>query len=199
MTIRPHSNWRSSRVRLHGETEHAARERYCHYLQQSLACIDPTAYFYLAKRLLPPQTDVWALTSDPPSIELHNRAGKPLYLSATQSFRTRWHKGEYKVSTLEYIYNVGERPDARDYMFAWHWHPNQPPVDCHLHVDAELSNGMKLSRKHIPTARISFEEVLRFLIDEFDVQHSNDRWREVLAETQQRHEKRRSWWGGRKP
>jgi hypothetical protein len=187
-------------VRLHGETESAARERYRHYLQQALACIHPSAYFYMSKPPLGPQ-DEWALTTDPASIELSVLEGQELYLSATQSFRMKRHKGEWKVSTLQYIYNVSQTQDVRDYLFAWHWHPNQEPMTCHLHADAELTNNMKLTRKHLPTARISFEEVLWFLIDEFDVVPAKDKLecQQVLTETKKRHEKYRTWWGSSKP
>jgi hypothetical protein len=199
MTIRLLMSWRSSRVRLHGETEGAARDRYQHYLQESLACIHPSAYFYMSRRPLAPAGE-WALTTNPSSIELDVAGGGKLYLSATQSFRMRKHKGEWRVSTQEYIYNVGERPDARDYMFAWHWHPNQRP-ECHLHVDAALSNEMKLTAKHLPTARVSFEEALWFLIDEFDVVPAKDRaaCQDTLRATRERHERFRTWWGSRKP
>ena len=178
-------------MRLHGETESAARERYKYYLQQALSCIHPSAYFYIGKQ---PLADEWALSTNPIPIPLQTRDGGVLYLTATQSFRTKRQKREWKVSTQAYIYNVSEWADTRDYMFAWHWHPSQPP-ECHLHVSAELSNHMKLDKKHLPTARVSFEEVLRFLIEEFDVEPAKSEWQGVLAETQERYERHRSWWG----
>lgn len=192
-------NWRLSRVRLHGDTEAAARERYLHYLQQALGCIHPQAYFYFAKRPLDPDGE-WALATNPAPIPLQTQAGPVIYLTAAQAFRHRKYKGEWRVSTLEYIYNVSGAEDTRDYLFAWHWHPNQRP-ECHLHADAELANQMKLSKKHLPTARVSLEEVLWFLIDEFDVQAAKDpaECRRLLSETQRRHEKYRTWWGSRKP
>jgi hypothetical protein len=200
MTIPPPTNWRLSRVRLHGETESAARDRYWYYLQESLRCIHQSAYFYMSRPPLA-QHKEWALTSSPASIPLGVSNGGTLYLSATQSFRVRRHKGEWRVSTQEYIYNVGETEDARDYMFAWHWHPNYGRPECHLHANAELPNGMKLDRKHLPTARISFEEVLWFLISEFGVVPAQDiaECQRVLSATQERHEKYRTWWGSRKP
>lgn len=183
-------------MRLHGETEPAARERYRHYLQVALKCVHPTAYFFMAKRPLPGKAD-WALQTSLAPMPLKVEDGNTLYLTATQSFRMRQHKREWTVSTEEYIYNVAEREDTRDYMFAWHWHPNQRP-ECHMHVDAKLSNGMTLSRRHLPTARISFEEVLLFLIEECAVIPADPGWRKVLEDNQQRHERYRTWWGSRK-
>ena len=123
-----------------------------------------------------------------------------MYLTATQSFRVRWHKKQWKVSTEEYIYNVAELEDTRDYMLAWHWHPNQRP-ECHMHVNAQLGNAMTLAKKHIPTSRISFEEVLRFLIAECDVEPAKEEneLRRVLEETQGLYERFRTWAGSRKP
>src|SRR2546430_15876433 len=103
-------SWRSSPVRLHGETQAAARERYRYYLQQALACIHPTAQFYMSKT---PLAEDWALATNPAPISLRGSKGSVLYLTAAQSFRLRKHKGEWKVSTQEYIYNVGETEDTR--------------------------------------------------------------------------------------
>jgi hypothetical protein len=185
-------------VRLHGETENAARERYKHYLQEALACIHESAYFFLGKQ---PLAEDWALSTSPAPVPVRTRDSRELYLTATQSFRTRKHKGEWKVSTLEYIYNISESKDSHDYLFAWHWHPNLAPTECHMHVNATLSNGMPLNRKHLPTARIAFEDVLRSLIEEFDVEPAKDldASRHILRETQKLHEKHRTWWGVRKP
>jgi hypothetical protein len=181
-------------VRLHGDTESAARERYKHYLQESLSCIHPSAYFYMGKQ---PLATEWALSTQPAPIPLDVRDGRTLYLTATQAFRTRKQKREWRVSATEYIYNVSESEGVHDYMFAWHWHPNQRP-ECHLHVSAELGNHTKLDKKHFPTARVSFEEVLRFLIQEFNVAPAKKDWRRALAETQERHERYRSWWGSKR-
>jgi hypothetical protein len=103
------------------------------------------------------------------------------------------------MSTQQYIYNVADTPDTHGYMFAWHWHPPLGRPECHIHANAEMSNGMKLDKKHLPTARVSLEDVLRFLMSECDVVPARDDWARVLDDTQQRHEKYRTWWGARKP
>jgi hypothetical protein len=104
------------------------------------------------------------------------------------------------MSTQEYIYNVSDSEESHEYLFAWHWHPTYRP-DCHLHVKAMLANEMGLTKKHLPTARVSFEEVLWFLIDEFDVFPAKepDECRAILEDTRTRHERHRHWWGSRKP
>jgi hypothetical protein len=184
-------------VRLHGETEAAARERYKHYLQLALSAIHSGAYFYMAKRPLATHGD-WALRSQPAPIPLPVEGGGSLYLTATHSFRMRQDKRDWRVSTQEYIYNISDREDTRDYMFAWHWHPNQWP-ECHMHVNAELSNGMKLDRKHIPTTRISLEVALRFLVTDCGVVPAKPDWQKTLDHTQRLHEQYRTWRGSKKP
>lgn len=166
-------------------------------MQQALRCIHETAYFFMSKR---PVDQEWAISTEPAPIPLTVPDGRELYLTATQSFFTRKRKGEWKVSTTEYIYNVSETADTRDYMIAWHWHPNQRQ-ECHVHAHAQLSNGIKLDGMHLPSARISFEEVLRFLVEEFGVEPAMERTHALrtLVQTQERHEKHRSWWGSRKP
>jgi hypothetical protein len=188
-------------VRLHGETPGDARERHRHFLQLALSCIHATAYLYFARPPLATDPDLWVLDSNPSPIPLDRWEGEPIYLTVTQSLRMRRHKRQWRMSTQQYIYNVAEGSDTRTYLFAWHWHPALGRSECHLHARAELSNGTRLDKKHIPTARISLEEVLRFLISECDVVPAKDEteWRKLLDESQKRHEQYRSWWGSRKP
>ncbi len=164
-------------------------------MNRALSCVHPHAYFYVSKR--PLATD-WALVSEPASVPVTLGDGSTLYLGATQSFRMRRDKGQWRVTTEEYIYNVGELEQTRDYMLAWHWHPNQRP-ECHMHVKAEPSGPIKFDGKHLPTSRVSFEEVLRFLITECDVQPVEAEWHAMLEETQGLFEQFRSWMGSRKP
>ncbi len=179
-----------------------ARERHKHYLQQALRCVTDAAYFYWAQPPLRDDPDLWSLDTNPKPIELERMAGGTLYLAIGQSLRVRYHKKQWRMSTQQYIYNVAELPDSpgsRDYLFAWHWHPELGPQECHLHANAALSNGMRLDKKHLPTARVSLEEVLRFLISECDVFPARDDWQQVLDETQRRYEQHRTWAGSRKP
>jgi hypothetical protein len=139
-----------------------------------------------------------AITTVPDPVPLKRSAG-PLFLSASQSFHFRPNPGapgQVKVSTDEYIYNVGESAESpRDYLFAWHWHPTNRP-ECHLHIKAHVGK-VDLHRRHLPTARVSLEEVLRFLIQECGVRPARDDWEAVLLDSQKRHEMYRTWSGAR--
>jgi hypothetical protein len=164
--------------------------------------VNLTAQWHSGPRPIGPKSEV-GLTTYPYPVPLNVGSGTELYLAATQAFhfeRRSLVPTEWKVSTDEYIYNVGQSiEDARDYLFAWHWHPSIGPEHCHVHVRATLLNGMSLAGTHLPTARVTFEEVIRFLVGEFDVIQAREDWLDILADTQARHEKHRSWAGSAKP
>jgi hypothetical protein len=64
-------------------------------------------------------------------------------------------------------------------VFAWHWHPTRTPQKPypHLHVRSEHRLlGLALKNLHMPTGRVSFEEVVRFLIDELRVVPTRTDW-----------------------
>jgi hypothetical protein len=81
---------------------------------------------------------------------------------------------------------------------AGRWGPEWPKVSSR---HEPRSGHWGSNKDHLPTARIAFEDVLRSLIEEFDVEPAKelDVCRRIQSETQQRHEKHRTWWGVRKP
>lgn len=96
------------------------------------------------------------------------------------------YRGPYKVSTRGYMHAVQASDDVE--VLAFHWHPSGNPhaADPHMHVgSSELNPGGVLSRKtHIPTARMSVENVLRFCIQELGVRPLRDDWSAVLADSE---------------
>jgi hypothetical protein len=79
------------------------------------------------------------------------------------------YEGEWKVRMLAYIYRVyidsrwlAERVEV----MGWHWHPLRTPDHVEPHVHVRVNHpllGLALRKLHIPTGRVSFEEVVRFL------------------------------------
>lgn len=51
----------------------------------------------------------------------------------------------------------------------------------------------KVHKYHIPTGRVSLEDVLRLAIAEFGVQGQRADWREVIGGTQAKFEQWRTW------
>ena len=124
-----------------------------------------------------------------------------MYLSATQNFhfvRDPHYAKEWKVKTDAYAYHVFMTDDEAGQLFAWHWHPDLKP-GCHVHVGARQGGSRALYRFHIPAGRVSFEEVLRFLVDEFDVRPVRQDWDSILSDSQRRFEAYRTWPAVKRP
>jgi hypothetical protein len=145
-----------------------------------------------------------ALLVNPRDVRLH-REGElaDIVFSPSQLFTIipdNRYPGEYKASTLAYIYSVRlkEPPDdGDDEIVAWHWHPLRTPdrPDPHIHVTvAHPHLGVTLSKLHIPSGRVAFEEVLRFLIDDLSVIPVRpDDWRVIVGDSEARFKAFRTW------
>jgi hypothetical protein len=81
-------------------------------------------------------------------------------------------------------------------VFSYQWHPGgrSPVTWPHLHLGAGAEVGRtELASAHLPTGRVSIEEVLRLAITELGVEPLRDDWREVLERTQAAYETWRTW------
>lgn len=179
-------------------TPHEAEERYKRIISQPLACI--TKAIWIAS---PPirgpgeeRTLFLAGSTTGESIRLNRSSGDPVFLDAYQRFAMVTVPGtdgrEWKASTRQYSYDIadGSRP-----VLQWHWHPGTGGTDePHLHVRAsdELL-GKTARRLHIPSERIAFESVVRFLIAELGVRPLKDDWDDVTRDARARFVRYRSW------
>ena len=185
-------------MRVPANSESAARDRYRHFLQRSLSCV--------SKAVLRPaqpdrHTDRWVLLCPTDPIRLKSDSGPDLFLTFEQVFHHGLHPnypGEYKVFTDAYIYRVRYSETPEGALFAWHWHPLARP-ECHIHIGAPHATATDLHKKHVPAGRVSFEEVLLFLIREMGVSPIKPTWQDDLGDSLQRFETYRSWSGSRKP
>jgi hypothetical protein len=103
-------------------------------------------------------------------------------------------RGPYKCSTTSYLYGLDDS-DGRE-VLSYQWHPSgrSPVTWPHLHLGAGAAVGrLELARAHLPTGRVSIEEVLRLAISELGVEPLREDWREVLERTQQAYETSRTW------
>ncbi|MDQ6921974.1 MAG: hypothetical protein M3170_10275, partial [Candidatus Dormibacteraeota bacterium] len=84
---------------------------------------------------------------------------------------------------------------------SFEWHPvgSSPVTNPHVQLGpAGLGQGLGelgklLSKAHIPTRRISLEQVLEFAIRELQVHHVRADWQTVLEETHAAFERWRTW------
>jgi hypothetical protein len=185
-------------VRVPARTKRDARKRYVRFLQLSLACVSQTAHFITGPRPIG-GTDELALTTEPEKIRLPRANQEPIYLTATQNFRFEPDPDfakEWKIKTDGYAYHVFVTEDEAGQLFAWHWHP-EIKLGCHVHVGARQGKSRALYRLHVPSGRVAFEEVLRFLIVELDVETARKDWDGILSDSQARFEAFRTWPGVR--
>lgn len=172
-------------------TRRQAQERYRRFLQLSLSCLDSTAHWYSASGQGPGEI---AHLVRPQAVPLRV-AGATLYLGSSQLYSivadSRF-EGEFKVSTRSYVYSLTPDAEQRSKLLAWHWHPQTRP-DPHIHVHASHERIGALGGLHLPTARVSFESVIRFLIADWAVPPVREDWREVLDDVEQRFLSYRTW------
>lgn len=186
-------------------TVHEARERYTEYLQRSLGCITKAVWAVgPAVRGRPDLEWVLSLPNGGRPIRVPLEAGGHLLLSASQRFvlvDDRRYPGEYKTSTREYIYKVSEGSQAASQqpVFEWHWHPSRGPAYPHVHahppVAAEIW-GEDMGRRHLPSGRVSLEEVIEFLLVDLHAVPVADDWRERLDEALRAFRSWQTWPGG---
>ncbi|MBA2693981.1 MAG: hypothetical protein H0U65_16060 [Rubrobacter sp.] len=102
-------------------------------------------------------------------------------------------RGPWRVETTGYSHRI-ETTDAWE-IIAYHWHPKGSKTPYpHLHIGAGIgSSPGLLDKKHIPTGRIPFEDIIKFAILEPGVEPKREDWREVLSETRAAFEERRTW------
>jgi hypothetical protein len=85
------------------------------------------------------------------------------------------------------------RDDYEREIIADHWHPGLGVDYPHVQFKS-LSAPVDLRKSHIPTGRVSFEAVVRFLVDELDVAPiREDDWRTMLNQNEQLFERQRTW------
>jgi len=140
------------------------------------------------------KTHAWTLNSGRP-VQL----GRDLFFTASMQFKTldlgkpkKRHR--FRVTTREYIYEVSARGKE---VISAHWHPNSssPYKEPHWHIgSAALAEfGVRLEHAHIPSPRVSFEGMIRFMIEQMGVAPHREDWSERLERTESVFETYKNW------
>ena len=124
-----------------------------------------------------------------------SRRGRPVRLSNGMYLNVQMtlcvnhdpDSGPPRLQTLRsaYRYQAGHDLDDPKPLFVYEYNRSAPPSypRCHLHVFA-APDGYALerpfSRLHLPTRRITLEQIVWHLIQEHGVQPRRDDWHEVL-------------------
>lgn len=135
------------------------------------------------------------LSCNPDPIALRRGgAAEPLFLTIAQSVaivEDDRYLGEWRCRTTSYAYWIRAEEDGNE-VFFFHW-DSGGQTGPHVHVAATHDELGPIHRIHIPTGRVSFEAVLRMLIDDLDVQPNRGDWRAILGEAAGRFERFRTW------
>lgn len=184
------------RVTENARTHREALDRHLGVLQDSLSCVSQ-AVWIPGRPVLGPEDQV-AIGIDQP-LKLQSKHGSQwIVLRASQVFHfelRRHFPRDWKVATDGYIYEVAESSGPP--LFGWHYHPDSRP-DCHFHVYSSVG-PLNLHHAHLPTARVAFEEVLIFLLQDLEMAARRDDWPERLASNLGRHVRHRTWAGAGRP
>lgn len=123
-------------------------------------------------------------------------SGKLFVLLLTQSklsFLARTSKFvESAMTTLRCDYEIFRLTQPKNPIFSWHWHPKSRRSKVsypHLHV----RSASEFPTKHLPTGRVSIEDVNFFAFDELGVQPTHEDARRIVTEIRDRHKLFRSW------
>ena len=176
-----------------GKSTEAAVDAFLEPLRRSVSCVTKThvhvsgGYFDTDK--------VHALVlGDGDRVRLQ---GEPtLYLSLSQRYRiveAAEERGPWKITTAGYFYEIADS-DCRE-IVTFQWHPSgaSPVTTPHLHLGSGAQvHHERLGDCHIPTSRVSIEQVIRLAID-LGAKHLRDDWDDVLAMSQAAHEHWRTW------
>jgi hypothetical protein len=171
----------------------AAQERHKLVMQQALACISD-AVWTVGKAVRGPERTYVLMPSTRGPVRLRTEDGPSLYLGASQHFRHITDGGNWRCHTLAYDYTVFS--ESRQELFAWHWHPASRPGP-HVHVNADGAESLPTLRKlHLPTERVAFEQIVRFLLQDVCVKPRSNDWSQRLEEAEYFFRTYRSWPGG---
>lgn len=100
----------------------------------------------------------------------------------------------WRTHTIAYDYSVyGAEDDPRE-RFSYHFHPESGVEFPHLHVNVRpvwVRKGLR--KKHLATGRVSIEDFIQVLVEEFDVTPRRKDWRDVLEENRRIFSQRKTW------
>jgi len=161
-----------------GRTPQEALNTFVHPLQRALSTVSDGILLTSGVRN-PPALHMLRLAQ--PTQRLHASAVLAMsFVCDYQILETGEPGGAWSVRGLGYRC---ELRDAEHEILAYHWHPFAlgDVVFPHLHLSAGSSvANVHLTRAHLPTGLVHLEDVLRLVIDAFDVQPLRPDWEEVL-------------------
>lgn len=181
-----------SSSRLPGRNAAEAARAFLDPLQSALACVAHSKI--TAGAQIPGRTLAWTVNRGEGAALSNGRL-----LHASMRYRLIEDDGEgrgpWRATTEGYIYKVTEADGTE--IVQWHWHPDgaSHERDPHYHLAAVVlaADGIFTPKTHIPSPRVTFEEVIRRSIDWFDAQPLQEDWQDRLDLAETPHKLYRTW------
>jgi hypothetical protein len=130
----------------------------------------------------------------PPRLRCSQRE---IYLAVVHQYRIieddPTTRGPWRVQSVGYSYIL--HGEGGKELFAYQWHPGGPsPITSpHVHIGTGLGlTDLSVPKLHVPTARVSLEQVIRLAI-ELGAEPIRDDWDEVLRASEDAFIEWRSW------
>jgi hypothetical protein len=102
--------------------------------------------------------------------------------------------GNWRTHTLRYGYSVFGDERGSDEWLAYHFHPSTGVAHPHLHLNADALWAPKgLRKRHLPTGRVSLEDVVHVLVEDFGVSPRRKGWFKEIDRNRQMFDARRNW------
>lgn len=116
-----------------------------------------------------------------------------LYFGFSQSLdAVKVRKREFRLRTVGYWYRLQDQPGVKaKALIRWEYEQNNPrnsrPARHHTQAAAKVPVGsaeLDLNKLHVPTGRVPFEEVVRFILHDLGASGQSRDWAERLAESE---------------
>lgn len=174
-----------------GRNPHEAYRAFIEPIQHAASCLGPTKIVVSAGAAHQPDTEhSWMLNGQ------NGYSWRGWHFEAQMNYRIirdeRPGRGPWRVTTTAYRYRLAV-PEHD--VFRLHWHPagNSPVKYPHAHLALSPAARMPDSLDaHLPTARMSFEQALRWAF-EVGVEARVEDWRERLDRSEAPHLEHRTW------
>lgn len=122
----------------------------------------------------------------------YNRLNFFLFLRTYQQFEV-YDDEDFRISTSKYYYSIWTKPN--ELLIDFHYHPRQADLyKGHLHIPNNTGGAPVhfLINKHIPTARVPIEDIVRFMIQEVNIEPRQSDWQDVLSQSEQNFSNKRT-------
>lgn len=175
-----------------GRNPAAAARAFLEPLEAALACIARAKI--TAREQVPGRTLAWSI-NDGEGARLSNRR----LLKASMRYRLIEDDGEgrgpWRATTEGYIYKLCDTDGSE--LVQWHWHPDgaSHEREPHYHFAGPLlaEDGIFTPRTHVPSPRITFEEVVRKTVEWGRAEPLYEDWLDRLARAEKPHHVHRTW------